>query len=445
MILRDRLSRIWLVALLLHVIAAAAWIYLMPGGFPWDHPRFMANRIIPLVVIAVGAIGVFAGETGRKAMVDAVFAALGAGWLAAAVTGLILFPMSARRLVPVALLMAFGIALPSLLDSARPHLRSRLTVILSLLGAMIGVVIPWTQRAEPATTFPLNWEASTPPLEPVMTAPSDIALTKELRFAPRDGSLIFATDRRRMTIEPMLTFISRSPDRCWTLFAPPGIRDASARHLISWSQDALEVRTRYADLGDSELRVTPIDEGTVELEAMTRLEGPVYSHLNTFCYLAIEGYEKLALSFSPCAAQRVDVRPMDYPAGRPARFAYLDGAGVFHVVEAASGEKGPFHELASGKLDRGEPLEITLYDGERAIASIVLADWSAQVSTELSPTAGWRVPQNAIEFSRENGDRQAAANIFVSLAATSVGRGFDSVGHAPGIYRNRMKVRLLPP
>ena len=30
-----------------------------------------------------------------------------------------------------------------------------------------------------------------------------------------------------------------------------------------------------------------------------------------------------------------------------------------------------------------------------------------------------------------------------SLWATSVGRGFDSVGHATGVYRNRMHVERL--
>jgi hypothetical protein len=32
---------------------------------------------------------------------------------------------------------------------------------------------------------------------------------------------------------------------------------------------------------------------------------------------------------------------------------------------------------------------------------------------------------------------------FVTLAGTSVGRGWDSVGHAPGTYRNRMKIEWV--
>ena len=73
---------------------------------------------------------------------------------------------------------------------------------------------------------------------------------------------------------------------------------------------------------------------------------------------------------------------------------------------------------------------------------IVLADWSAQADTTLSPTAGWGVPVNAIEFSLSADAPSSPASIFVTLAATSVGRGWDCVGHRPGTYRNR--IRLEP-
>ena len=69
------------------------------------------------------------------------------------------------------------------------------------------------------------------------------------------------------------------------------------------------------------------------------------------------------------------------------------------MVQATSGEKGLFHPLASGRLDRGQPLTITILDRDQPVASLTLLDWSSQASTELSPTAGWGLPQNAIEFS----------------------------------------------
>ena len=53
-------------------------------------------------------------------------------------------------------------------------------------------------------------------------------------------------------------------------------------------------------------------------------------------------------------------------------------------------------------------------------------------------TAGWGVSVNAIEFSRSGDAPGEPASIFVTLAGTSVGRGWDCVGHAAGQYQNRM-------
>jgi hypothetical protein len=134
---------------------------------------------------------------------------------------------------------------------------------------------------------------------------------------------------------------------------------------------------------------------------------------------------------------------MDYPRGRPARFAYLDAAGVFHVAQASSAEKGPFHDLTSGALRRDQPLVMTFFDREVAVFRVTFDDWAAQLSTAPSPTAGWGVPVNAIEFSLQGDKPTSAAGVFITLAATSVGRGFDSVGHSAGTYRNRMRIERL--
>jgi hypothetical protein len=86
---------------------------------------------------------------------------------------------------------------------------------------------------------------------------------------------------------------------------------------------------------------------------------------------------------------------------------------------------------------------MTLYDDEEPIARLTLRDFAAQCSTAISPTAGWRVPVNAIEFSRDTELSNSAASFFVTLAGTSVGRGFDSVGHAAGTYRNRLRFEWI--
>src|SRR3954463_11588087 len=114
----------------------------------------------------------------------------------------------------------------------------------------------------------------------------------------------------------------------------------------------------------------------------------------------------------------MEVLRLDYPFGRPARFAYVDEARRFRVVEASSGEKGPFHILAEGRLERSDPLEITLCDEGRAIGRLTLLDWSAQASTQLSPTAGWGFPENPIEFTLSGDEPPSPASLFITLAAT---------------------------
>ena len=83
---------------------------------------------------------------------------------------------------------------------------------------------------------------------------------------------------------------------------------------------------------------------------------------------------------------------------------------------------------------------ITLFDDDERICSITLLDWSAQASDEISPTAGWGVPANSIQFSLSDRSDRSPAMILVSLADTGIGRGYDSVGHAAGVYRNRMTI-----
>lgn len=75
----------------------------------------------------------------------------------------------------------------------------------------------------------------------------------------------------------------------------------------------------------------------------------------------------------------------------------------------------------------------------RAVAEVSLLDWAAQADTTLSPTAGWGVPSNAIELWADGG----VVYVAVTLAGTSIGRGFQSVGHAAGRYLDRIVVRRL--
>jgi hypothetical protein len=123
--------------------------------------------------------------------------------------------------------------------------------------------------------------------------------------------------------------------------------------------------------------------------------------------------------------------------------AYLDRKGVFQIVEASSGEKGPYRSLAEGALTRHDGLAITIHDEGAPVCEITFSDWAAQAGMTLSPTAGWGLPVNAIEFRLLGDGPQSAAALFMTLAGTSVGRGWDTVGHSAGIYRNRIRVEEL--
>jgi hypothetical protein len=244
-------------------------------------------------------------------------------------------------------------------------------------------------------------------------------------------------------VQPLLTFESRSPDRCWTVFAPLRDRIGPQRKLTAVEHLSESVRAAYRDDGLHVLEIHALASGATEIEAWTELPQPVFSHLNSCCTLTIRGHRRLAISFSPCPDAVTEVFPSDYPVGRPIRLAYLDTAGTLHVAEASSGEKGPFRDLATGALARDDALQITFWDTGRRVCQVTLADWAQQCGTSLSPTAGWGLPVNAIEFSRLGEAEGAAVGIWITLAGTSIGRGWDSVGHAAGRYRNRMTFERL--
>jgi hypothetical protein len=314
-------------------------------------------------------------------------------------------------------------------------------------GLMLGGAFAGSQQSAPADTRPLN---ELPPVAMVVETDAATPDARSIRIGdlaqvqPADGLVNVFAGRRMIGVQPVLTFVSRSPDRCWTLFAPRTLRNGPPRRLLSTTRstdDVVDVRLR--DDCDSALRLTRSSGSAVDVVSFTTLAAPVYSHLNTVTELTLTGHRRLSIEFSPCPGRRIEVEPMDYPRGRPARFAYLDAARVFHVAQATSAEKGPFHDLASDTLRRDQPLAMTFFDQDVAVFRVTMDDWAAQLSTAPSPTAGWGVPVNAIEFSLQGDKPTSAAGVFVTLAATSVGRGFDSVGHSAGTYRNRMRIERL--
>jgi hypothetical protein len=271
-----------------------------------------------------------------------------------------------------------------------------------------------------------------------------------IRLDPRvmvhgfDGSVTVRLESVSITVQPLLTFLAGSNDGCWSILVPPVEREGPQprlRDTMLENERTCVLFYEFRRQGLATLRVhADAEPGPITVEAVTRLDQPVYSHLNSFCDFEVRGHRRLALEFSPSPGVPIEVRRSDYPIGRPARFAFVEADRTFRVVEASTGEKGPFRTLARGRLDLEDDLTITLHDQGQPSDRITLSDWSWQADTTLSPTAGWGVPVNAIEFSLAADPPSSPALIFVTLAGTSVGRGWDCVGHNAGAYRNRIRL-----
>lgn len=428
--------------------AATAWWYLMPKGFPVTHPRFWVNSVFPPVACAVCLLGIVTAVRKQDAMLKCLVLASGTVLIVAGITGKYLFPISLAGVLLAAVLIYLVLTVVlvgrTLWVLRGVSVPAWLVAICILGGAVVGAFLPWSQRAMDAATKPYSRDELPPLSDPLKSDGQSLSLSDRITVFPDTG--IVRLDSGEITLEAfgLLTFHSRSPDRFWTVFAPRSIVGGPWRSLTGLSRDARSVTLDYKDDGRSRLRISTADtEKIVRIEALSHLPRAVYSHLNSFCRLSISGSGSLALSFSPCG-DIVEIKPSDYPVGRPARLAYLDAENVFHVVEAHSGEKGPFRKLAEGILKANEPLRITVYNNKKAVCRITVHDWARQASRQLSPAAGWGLPENAIQFSLHSGGGSSVGVIFMTLASTSVGRGWDSVGHAAGTYRNTMTIEPVP-
>ncbi|WP_224248514.1 hypothetical protein [Hyalangium gracile] len=426
-----------LLSLLLHAVVAVLVLRALPQGFSGGHLRFWSNTAIPVLMGLVSVLGLVGFR--RPTLFTGILWSLAGLWLAGGVVASLLFPRS----LPLAWLGGVGgaVVLGGLARLAWRHSWLRVGGLL-LLGVVPGAILSLAQRAPASSTRPLN---------------ADIPVVMEGGWAgggptwkSSNGRVSTSLDEARVRVEcgglvlqvhPLLTFISRSPDRFWSNLAPRKTNEVRRRLTgIQWT--AQSVQAVFRDDGVSTLQL--LDRGdSVELEAFSLLRASVFSHLNSYLAFEIEARPGLALEFSAAPGQPVEILPSQYPVGLPVRAAYLTSDQVLRIVEASTGEKGPFRTLREGRLEAEGALALTIHDSGGPACRIELLDWAAQASTALSPTAGWGLPQNAIEFHRTRTDATAPAEVFLTLAGTSLGRGWDTVGHAPGTYRNRMRIHSL--
>lgn len=422
--------------LLGHVFIAALWFWIMPAGFPLDHARFWANSFYPRAIIG---LALFAWCVMRRRRLPAILA-FTALWLAGAISARIIFPVTFRFLWVLPLFVGAVLAALCLGMWKSGALKGRTaTILFAVVGVVLGAAFPLTQKADTPDTRPLGGEM--PQYPEGQAIPTKIALGKRAEFYPGSRTLSINSGDHDLDVLPLLTFDSRSPDGCWTLLAPGFGARGPFRKPVGMESGKGILRLNYPGEFLAALEMKADEHGTqFELASQSQLTQPVWSHLNSFAELYFRGSRNTSIIFSPCPHTPIEVVESDYPVGRPTRFAFLDEKGIFRVVEARSAEKGPFREMASGNLQKDEPITLTLISGRTPKFRVTLRDWASQAGTQLSPTAGWGVPVNAIEFFKQSNSTQ----ISITLAGTGVGRGFDSVGHAAGTYVNRMTIEALP-
>lgn len=429
---------LWRFTFLLSAIISAGWWYGLAGGFSLGSLHFWSNTILApalLCFFVISIVFIFKKK-------DRLFLLSACSYLVGLITFVlsawIIFPRTMQPLYALPLLLYAGqLAWLIHKDLNRKVFIQSLPLALGACAA--GIFLPWSQRGLDAATQPLNSSFPAKLSTPIQQF-TTLKFNNDLELSPGSANVIIRHGGASLNLDPLLTFDSLSPDRSWTIFARRSDMLAPSTQLDSYERKGDYAQCLYAEKGEvnRSLRLKSLDK-SIEVEAFTRLDRDIYSHLNTFCDLVFAAPGKLAIGFSPCPEKRIDIMESDYPVGRPARFAYVDKNGIFRVVEASSAEKGPFTTLAEGKINKDEPFTLTLYADGKKVFSIEMNDWIKQASTQLSPTAGWGVAENAIEFSLSYNQ----AFIYCTLAGTSVGRGYHSVGHKAGTYRNKMKIKKL--
>jgi hypothetical protein len=266
----------WSAILAAHAtLAAGAW-WMLPGGFPLSHPRFWVNRMIPILIVAVAILARWAG--GKRQWGLALRPVFPAIWLGAVVTSVVVFPVTFRLLwIPLALPLVVMLAMlwPERRELSRRWLATSATVA---LATFVGAFVVWAQRGGDARTRPIN-----PPIPSMALAKSGAHNTRSIRpnnhlsIEPAAALVTVQHDRIFIGVQPLLTFESRSPDRCWTLLARPADRRGPERIATDIVEADDAVHVRYRDDDASWLNVRPADEnGSTSIEAVSRLPRDVY-------------------------------------------------------------------------------------------------------------------------------------------------------------------------
>jgi hypothetical protein len=286
----------------------------------------------------------------------------------------------------------------------------------ALLGVAFGSVHLFSTLPEPATTHP-----------GVFAVAQDAAPARDAAFAPSQvpEDLDVDVESSRVTLRVGQSVLDVVP-----FFELDSVSQSGLWTLLDYSRDRL-ISTEVVPFGPNLHRIrrttvmTQADvtirrEGTrVTINAVTSLKRDLSVHLASAVRIGWPGSVKveehlwLAASRSPSA-------PIEFLAFRQGRL---------ELLRADHDEKGPFETLAAWPPH--DPW-FTLGPFRCRVEG-----WSVQGSRAASPTAGWGVSQAAVEA--------VGTWLVFELAATSVGRGFDTVVLAAGTYELTLDIVVNPP
>src|SRR5690349_6507759 len=197
---------IWIVALLAHGAAAVAWWWVMPGGFPVDHPRFWINAVAPVVVLGAVVAAFAAWRWKKLRAIQSVLFAFTLMWVAGAAAARLTFPVSARLVSPV--MIVFGLLSLVAALSTRPTAKRQTgwTLACAAAGAVFGALMPLTQRSLEPSTRPMNPEAPVASQLPMEARQTLVILNPGLNVQMAEGVVALRGRHYDTFIEPMLTF-----------------------------------------------------------------------------------------------------------------------------------------------------------------------------------------------------------------------------------------------
>ena len=151
---------LWLAIIATHVIGAAIWWAMMPAGFPLSHPRFWLHRVVPVALASYPLLFVVPRAAALR---PALLVAIPATYIAAAVAGRLVYPITLARLWLLPL--AAGLILLALWAAAY-RARWRSAVAIAPLGMALGAFLAIAHAAPPSSTHPANRPRATPRRSP---------------------------------------------------------------------------------------------------------------------------------------------------------------------------------------------------------------------------------------------------------------------------------------